>query len=813
MKKILLTALTAWALPVFVCAQMTISGKITGGTPAIALAGATVQVGPVTSVAGKDGIYSMVLSQKGKQTIVVSHLGFKPIRQSMVFNTSGTFNFTLESQTILTDVVFVSSTRAGAESASTFKTVTKADLEKSNFGQDLPFLLDNTPGVVVTSDAGAGVGYTGIRIRGSDATRVNVTLNGIPYNDSESQGTFWVNMPDFSSSVQSIQVQRGVGTSTNGAGAFGGSLNVQTETPSSVAYAELNTGYGSFNTLKNTLKLGSGLINNRFSFEGRLSRIQSNGFIDRAASNLKSFFVSGTYQNLRNILRLNVFSGTERTYQAWNGIPESRLHGDVAEMNNYISRNGLNTRDANNLLSSGNRTYNSFLYKDQTDNYTQNHYQLIYASQVSDKITLNGAAHYTQGAGYYEESKDNQKFSSYGLSPVVIGGTTITRTNLVRRRWLDNDFYGATFGLNHVTATTNFTLGGAYNRYSGDHFGQVIYADYGSNGDNNRHYYDNTGKKSDFNTFAKLSVSLIPELRAYVDLQFRHVNYTVNGTEKNLNILGISAPLNFFNPKAGISYTIDGNSSLYASFSVANKEPNRDDYINVNPGVLPLPEQLRDVELGYRMRGKKVNVGVNGYFMDYKNQLVITGKINDVGEYFRQNVPNSYRAGIELDGGVQISPNLLLNMNAALSQNKLRNYTEYIDDYDNGGQIAETYSRPDISFSPNIIVGGELVYTLIKKLPISLQSKYVGRQFLDNTENNARSLNGYWVNNLTLGYDFEFAGIKNMNVGLQVNNIFNEKYESNGYTFGYFSGGRRTTENFYFPQAGTNVMLRMNVRF
>lgn len=813
MKKILLTALTVLVLPIWVFAQMTVSGKITGSTSATALEGATVRMESKTVIAGKDGRYSLELPKPGTYMIRVSFLGFKTISETLNIRTSTTHNFTLEPQSIITDVVFVSSTRAGEESASTFKTIGKADLEKNNFGQDLPFLLDNTPGVVVTSDAGAGVGYTGIRIRGSDATRVNVTLNGIPYNDSESQGTFWVNMPDFASSVQSIQVQRGVGTSTNGAGAFGGSLNILTETPSRQAYAELNSGYGSFNTLKNTLKLGSGLINDHFSFEGRLSRIQSDGFVDRGASTLKSFFVSVTYQDTRNLLRMNAFSGTERTYQSWNGVPESRLLGDVAGMNDYISRNGLNTRDADNLLSSGSRTYNSFLYKDQTDNYTQNHYQLIYASQLSDKLTLNAALHYTQGAGYYEESKDNQKLANYGLSPVTVGGTTITRTNLIRRRWLDNDFYGMTYGLTYSGAKSNFTLGGALNRYSGDHFGQVIYADFGSNGNNDRHYYDNTGKKTDFNTFAKWSVLITPQLRFYADLQFRHVNYTVAGTEKNLNMLEVSEASNFFNPKAGISYAINEQSNVYASFSVAKKEPNRDDYINVNPGVLPLPEQLRDAEAGYRIRSGKINAGANGYFMDYKNQLVVTGKINDVGEYFRQNVPESYRLGVELDGGVQITPELLLNVNAAFSRNKLRNFTEYTDDYDNGGQVAETFARPDISFSPNVIVGGELVYTILKNLPISFQSKYIGHQFLDNTENAARSLNAYWVSNLTLGYDFSFAGIKNMNVGMQINNIFNEKYESNGYSFGYFSGGQRTTENFYFPQAGTNVMLRLNVRF
>lgn len=809
-----MTAAIALGIPMLSNAQIIISGKITGGSGSLPLVGASIKVEHVASVSsGKNGTYKISVPRPGKYVFAVSYIGYSAKLDTLSVSAPSKVDFALAQESIVTDIVFVRSTRTDNKAVSTSKIIEKDDVERANFGQDLPFLIANTPGIVVTSDAGTGVGYTGIRIRGSDATRVNVTINGIPYNDSESQGTFWVNMPDFASSIQNIQIQRGVGTSTNGAGAFGGSLNILTNGPSTKSFAEVNSSWGSFNTIKNTVQLGTGLINERFSFEGRLSRIASDGFIDRSKSNLRSFFASGSYQNARNLLRMNVFSGSERTYQAWNGVPESRLKGDVAGMNEYISRNGLNKQDAENLLQSGNRTYNSFLYKDQTDNYTQTHYQLLYASQLSDQFTINGALHYTRGLGYYEEAKDDQKLKNYGLSPVIIGGTTISRTNLVRRRWLDNDFYGITYALTYHWPTMNITVGGAANNYSGDHFGQVIYADFGSDGNNSRHYYDNTGRKSDINFYGKMNIWAVKNLNIYADVQYRHVGYEVLGTDKNLNMLSIHAPLAFVNPKIGLSYTLTDQQHAYASFSVAHKEPGRDDYINMNPGVFPQPERLDDIEIGYQFKSSAARLVLNGYLMNYKNQLVVTGKINDVGEYFRQNVPESYRMGIELDGGYRFSQDFSMNVNAAISRNKLRNFTEFTDDYDNGGQTVETFKRPDISFSPNFIAGAELVFTGVENLSMSLQNRMVGRQYLDNTENKDRSLHAYSLTNATLGYDFKLRGVTSIQLGLQVNNLFNEKYESNGYTFGYISGGQRTTENFYFPQAGTHLMLRLNLRF
>ncbi|RYD77822.1 MAG: TonB-dependent receptor [Sphingobacteriales bacterium] len=801
-------------MPFVALAQISVTGRVTDSNQK-PLPGATIKVKnqKTTVLSDAAGNFALPNLSPGTYVIAVSYLGYKSMEKSIDVNQTQAIGFVLVAQSFLADEVIVRATRANEKSATTYKNVTKAEIQENNFGQDLPFILQNTPGVVVNSDAGAGVGYTGIRIRGSDNSRINVTVNGIPINDSESQGTFYVNMPDFASSVDNIQIQRGVGTSTNGAGAFGASLNIQTTASEQEPYAEVNSTYGSFDTWKNTIKVGTGLINNRFSFDGRLSRISSDGYVDRGSSLLKSYFMSGAYHGNKDLLRVNVFAGAEKTYQAWNGIPESRLNNDVAGMQAYIDRNGLSQVDADNLLNSG-RTYNSFLYNNQTDNYWQNHYQLLYARQFSDKFSFNGALHYTQGEGYYEEYRVQNDLADYGLKPVVIGGTTINETDLIRRRWLDNDFYGVTYAFNYVpNKNLNFTLGGAYNEYKGAHFGQIIWAQYASNGDIDRHYYDNEGFKTDFNTYGKVNYSPVEALSLFADLQYRRVYYNIAGTENKLNTLAVNETLNFFNPKFGATYFINPESNLYASFSVANKEPNRDDYTDAAVGVYPKPERLNDVELGYRFKNKEFNFGANAYGMFYKNQLVVTGKINDVGGNYRQNVDRSYRLGVELDGSYIINKSFALNANAAFSRNKIKNFTEYYDDYDNGGQVVNNYSLTDISYSPAAVLFGELVYKPIAGFAIALQSKYVSKQYMDNTQNNDRTINGYWVSNARLGYDFKFAGVKNVNLGLLVNNLFDKKYESNGYTYGYLYGGSRITENFFYPQAGTNFLLSLNVKF
>ena len=818
MKKLLITAFAVLLFPLLTKAQFNISGTVSEKNNLLPGASIRIKNAGIGTTTNSGGNYQLKNLKAGNYILEVSFMGYQPQQKNITLNADLNINFSLITAAYLAEEVIVRGTRANEKSATTFKNLSKEEINANNFGQDLPFILNNTPGVVVSSDAGTGIGYTGIRIRGSDATRINVTVNGIPYNDSESQGSFWVNMPDFASSVDNIQIQRGVGTSTNGAGAFGASINVQTSAGSVEPYAELNNTVGSYNTFKNTVKLGTGLIDNKWSFDGRLSQIKTDGFIDRAASNLKSYFLSGAYKGKKDLLRLNLFAGAEKTYQAWNGIPESRLNGDVAGMQAFIARNYLSDADANNLLNSGNRTYNSFTYKDQTDNYWQNHYQLLYARQFNEQFSFNGALHYTDGRGYYEEFKTGQKFKNYGLANVELGGTTLERTDLIRRRWLDNDFYGVTYNFNYQPQSNlTFTLGGAYNEYKGKHFGEVIWAQYASNGHYGDHYYDNQGDKSDFNVFGKVMFNPNEKLSLFADLQYRNINYEVAGTEKNLNTLDFNDQMNFFNPKVGATYFMNSNSNVYLSFSLANKEPNRDDYVNANPGIFPKSERLYNTELGYRLKAGKLNAGVNAYGMFYKDQLVVTGKINDVGESIRQNVSKSYRIGIELDASYILSSKFVLNANAALSRNKISNYVDYLYEYDDNGDIINTlttnYESPDISYSPAAVLFGELAYKPIKGFAIALQNKYVSKQYLDNTQSESRKLSAYFVSNLRTGYDFSAFGIKNVNLGLLVNNIFNKKYESNGYTYGSIYQGVTTTENFYFPQAGTNFLLSLNLKF
>lgn len=790
MIKNLIATVAMMALLGTVMAQHSLTVHVISSETDEALRGASVQLVGTLHAAHTDHTGKAVLQhvKTGKYEIRVSFLGYGVEVGSYDVSGDQELHFFLKRSTVLTDEVIVQATRASENTATTYKNISQAELAKNNLGQDLPFLLNQTPSVVVTSDAGAGVGYTGMSIRGSDATRINVTVNGIPINDSESMGVFWVNMPDFASSVDNIQVQRGVGTSTNGAGAFGGSLNIQTTTLNQEAYAELNNSFGSYNTLKNTVRLGTGLIDDKFSFDGRLSRVRSDGYIDRASSDLKSFFLSGAWHGERSLLRANVFSGKERTYQAWNGVPEEML--------------------------ADNRRYNEFTYEGQTDNYIQTHYQLHYSNALSTDLTLNTALHYTRGEGYYEEYRENDRFSAYGLQDVVIGGEAITATDLVRRRWLDNHFYGMTYSLNYAASTKlNLTLGGAYNEYRGTHFGEVIWAKYASDSRPGDRYYEDDAVKTDFNVFGKIEYR-IRQLNLFADLQYRRVAYTFLGFDRNLIQLDQTDYLNFFNPKVGINYQFENNSNLYASLAIGNKEPIRKDYTESSTDSRPDPEHLKNIEAGYRIAGRNFNLGANGYAMLYKDQLIITGQINDVGSAIRQNVPDSYRIGLELDAQWRPVSPLTWSVAAAMSRNKIKNFTEYVDLHDYSGQEEIFYKSTDIAMSPAFIGSSELAYRLMSAVEIALVSKYVSRQYLDNTSSAERSLDAFFVNNLRLGYNTSFKGVKNIGLSLLVNNIFNEKYEANGYTWGYLNAdGSRQHFNYYYPQATANFLVGLNLKF
>ncbi|WP_232335558.1 TonB-dependent receptor [Mucilaginibacter arboris] len=794
MKKLLL-AFTALLLPFLAAAQFSLSGKITDVQTGETLPNASISIEKTAlkTVSDASGNFRFHNLKAGTYHVIVSYIGYQQLQQSVVINTGQSLNFALKRSTVQADEVFVRATRTGQNSGFTYTNLSKKELAKNNLGQDLPYLLNQTPSAVITSDAGAGVGYTGIRIRGSDATRINVTLNGIPLNDAESQGSFFVDIPDLASSVDNIQIQRGVGTSTNGAGAFGASINVQTTTRQDTAYAQLDNSVGSYGTVKNTISLGSGLIANHFTFDGRLSRIHSDGYIDRASSDLKSYFLTGAYYGKNTSIRLNVFSGSEKTYQAWDGVPEDKL-------------------------LAGDRTYNELglmpngdFYKNQTDNYIQNHYQLLFNQKISDKLSFNGALHYTQGSGYYEEYKIAQPFAKYGLTPIIKGVDT---TDLVRRLWLTNYFYGVTYNLNYqAQKNLNFTLGGAYNQYRGQHYNRIEWTQQSTNITPDYEYSRNNAFKTDFNIFGKMDYRL-GNLNLYADVQYRRVYYSFLGYDYNLNNVQQSATLNFFNPKLGLSYQIDPANNVYASFAVGNHEPNRDDYTQSTPSSRPKAETLYDFEAGYRTKQGVFTGGINGFYMLYHNQLVLTGSLNDVGAAIRSNVKDSYRAGLELDGRIQIAQPLYWSLTAALSANKVKNFQQYLENYDTGQTVLnQQFQKTDIAYSPDFVSSSEIGYSPIKGGEIALISKYVSKQYLDNTSSNDRKLDAFFVNNIRLRYNFSTKAVKNIGISFLINNIFSELYEPNGATYPDIEGGKVVNYNYYYPQATRNFLAALSLRF
>lgn len=711
--------------------------------------------------------------------------------------------------------VEVKAIRAGEKAPFTKTNLSKKEIQKNNLGQDIPFILNQTPSVVANSDAGNGAGYTGLRIRGTDATRINFTLNGIPYNDAESQGTFLVNLPDFASSVNSIQIQRGVGTSSNGTGAFGATVSLSTNEINRKPYAEINNSFGSFNTWKNTVKAGTGLIENHYTIDARLSQITSNGFIDRGSSNLQAFYLSGAYINDKSSLRLNIFSGKEKTYQAWNGIPEAKLKGSEADLlTHYYNNLGslyFTQADSVNLFSSGKRTFNLPLYKNETDNYRQTHYQLFFNHAINDNWNFNTAAFLTRGLGYYENYKVQERFSKYGLSDIVFTDTTIKRTDLVRQKWLDNYFYGQILAVQYKKEKHDLTIGGGWTVYDGVHHGDIIWAKFGF--DNGYRYYDNDALKSDINMYAKWQFEFSKYWNLFADMQYRSVRHKMNGFEDNPS-LSINRKFNFLNPKAGARFSKNGWQS-YISYAVANKEPNRDDF-EVGLSNQPKKETLHDFEAAIEKRTAKFHAGATLYYMLYKDQLVLTGMINDVGAYTRTNVANSYRAGIELQGGYIFNDWLNASANLALSRNKIKSFTYFLDSYDANfdwlGQQTAVYKNTDIAFSPSVVGGATINILPVKNFEISLLSKYVGKQYLDNTQNEMKKLDGFYIQDARMIFTLKNKLFNEWNIIGQVNNIFNKQYEPNGYTWGYIYDGTVVNENFYFPMAGTNFMLGIELR-
>ncbi|MGF7139555.1 TonB-dependent receptor [Roseimarinus sediminis] len=798
-----------------VAAQLQLKGKVSTADNQ-PLPGATVRIEGSTlgTVTDPQGLFSLAPLTPGRVQLEVSFIGYETIKQELLLRNDTTLAFTLHEEAVLTEEVFVYATRAGSSTPVTSTRVEKAALEQRNLGQDIPYLLNTTPSFVSTSDAGTGIGYTGFRIRGTDANRINVSINGVPVNDAESHGVFWVNMPDFGSSIESVQVQRGVGTSTNGAAAFGGTINMQTNTLRKEAYAEYNGAAGSFSTFKNTVSIGSGLINEHFSFDARLSKITTDGFIDRAWSDLKSFFVSGGYYAGNTIIKVNIFSGIEKTYQAWNGVPKVRLNNDMEGMQRYEDHWLYSPRQTSEMINSDARTYNLYTYENETDNYQQDHYQLLFSHQFGDYINFNTALHYTYGRGYYEQFREDDDFEDYGLDNVVTGSDTITSTDLVRQKWLDNDFYGATFSLSYLKEKVDFTLGGGWNRYQGRHFGNITWAQFLGTTEKDFEWYNNTGIKSDFNVYGKLNYRLSAAFNLYADLQYRNIMYSIDGMDDDFRDLTQDHDYDFINPKLGLYYAPSASSSAYLSWAVGHREPSRTTLVDTDSDMSePRPETLNDFEAGYKYTDNRLSAGVNIYYMLYDDQLILTGEINDVGSPILVNVDNSYRAGLELVAGARLLPNLKWEANATLSRNEISNFTEYVDNWDEGGQSAFEHGNTTIAFSPSLIANSMLSYEAVKHLELNLISQYVGKQYIDNSASSARMLNAYLVNNLGITYSLFPQKIKEIQFTLLINNLLNAEYETNAWVYSYILGGERYEMDGYFPQAGINFLAGINIRF
>ncbi|MDX2444714.1 MAG: TonB-dependent receptor [Bacteroidales bacterium] len=747
-----------------------------------------------------NGAFSFSKVESGSYVLAISYMGFEKFLQNIEVQSAPiVVSVKMTRASVLAEEVIVMATRAAPSDPVTQSTIQKDEIEKRNLGQDMPYIFNLSPSTVVSSDAGAGVGYTSFRIRGSDLTRINVTINGIPLNDPESHGTWWVNLPDFASSVDNIQIQRGVGTSTNGAGAFGASVNLQTFKLREAPYAEVNSSYGSFNTFRNNIILGSGLLNDRFTFNARFSKINSDGYIDRAFSDLFSYSLSGGYYGKKDIVKLVFASGKEKTYQAWNGVPGSMIDTDRTynSAGEYIDKDG-----------------NIKYYENETDNYLQNHLQIFYTREFLKELYLNLAFHYTKGKGFYEQYKENRKFSNYGMNDVVVGSDTIRRSDLIQQKWLDNDLYGITYSLTYKKSKWNIIFGGALNTYIGNHFGKVIWSQVAEKGEYNYEWYRNKGIKTDFNVYGKLNYQLLPSLNLFADMQIRRIWYEIDGIDDDLRDISQTHNYFFFNPKLGVNYQISEKHRTFFSFSVGNREPNRDNLVDADlTGQVPTFETLYDYELGYQFSNRKIKLELNMYYMDYNNQLALTGQINDVGAPVMMNVKDSYRAGVEIVAGFKITPKLVWELNATFSQNKIRDFTDYTDDWDTWTQRAEYLGTTDLSFSPNIIAGSFISYELIKNFGISFISKYVSKQYIDNTSNNGRLLNAYFYNDLILNYSLKTKIVKDISFKLLINNIFNAKYETNAWIYKYYENDNEQFFDGYFPQAGTNFLIGVQFKF
>ena len=747
-----------------------------------------------------EGNYTFSSLKDGVYMLRFSFIGYETQVKEVNLKGEAILNVSLSSKSFMIDEVSVNATRAGEHTPLAYSVINAVSLKKENTGQDMPYLLSLTPSLVETSEAGNGVGYTNMRIRGTDANRINVTIDGIPLNDPESQQVFWVDLPDLASSVENIQVQRGAGTSSNGAGAFGATISMQSKNPEKEPFAEVSSSLGSFNTIKNMVSAGTGLLGGKFAVQMRLSDLKSDGYVDRTWSKHRSAFIGAVYRTDRSSLKANIILGEEHTGISWWGVPKELL-----KINRKYNPAGEYTDEAGVI----------HYYDNESDNYIQNHFQLIYNLKISNYFSFQSALHYTKGKGYYEEYSEDQKLADYGLPSVNIGDSTISVTDLIRRKWLSNDFYGLVYSLKYQKNRIEAIFGGGMNLYLGDHFGNIIWMRNAGITEKDYRWYFNNTRKAEMSFYGKLNYSLSDRTTIFGDLQYRNILYKMKGIEDNLRDITQQHSFAFFNPKAGMFISLTPNQDAYFSLSVANREPTRSDFTDATGdlNVTPRPETMYDYEMGYKLRTRKSSFAVNLYGMIYKDQLVPTGQLSNVGYSIMTNVDKSYRIGLEISAGIKPVNFIDWGLNLTISSNKIRNFVEYSTDYVTSEYLSKNLGLVDIAYSPSIIGTSDLTFNFVPGFDLHMISKYVGKQFFDNTMNKDRMINPYFVNNLRLDYEPEIRNIKGVELQFLVNNIFNAIYENNAYGGNYFEDGVEKSWSYFFPQAGINYMFRVAFRF
>lgn len=796
-------------------AQIKFNGSVTDQDGITPLVAATVLltdgVNSYSALTSEDGRFAFQVAA-GTYELTIAYYGYISIEEKVNLEFTVVKQYKMIPSAIQFEGIEVSGLRAGGTIPSTTTNISRKELQLLDQSKDLPYFLNNTPSTVVSSDAGNGVGYTGIRIRGIDPTRINVTINDIPLNDAESQGVYWVNTPDLASGTGSIQIQRGVGTSTNGAAAFGASVNVQTDAVEDKKFARASLSYGSFNTRRLTAQLGSGVLKGGWGLQGRFSSIASDGFIDRASSNLNSAQFTAVKYYKKSSIKAIVLLGKERTYQAWWGIPQPKYTGNKEELDRYINQLWIAGADLDNLQNSDPRTYNYYTYENQVDDYMQNHAQLFYTRKISVLSNLRLGLHYTRGKGYFEEFNPYEQYSSYGMDPYVLGSDTFDYGSLTRRRWLDNHFYGAIGNLSLTKNKLKFNFGGALNQYLGRHFGEVIATEFtGYEGIQNI-YYDEDAKKTDGNIYGKMQYEM-GKFHPYIDMQLRSVNYNFIGPNESGSFEKQNVQYQFFNPKLGASFKPSYNWTFYGMWAIGNREPVRQDLVAASPANRPNAEKVSDTELGLKLNKSRFIFGATAYFMNYTDALVLNGQVNDVGLYTRVNVDESSRKGLELEAVIHLTGKISFGGNITFSKNKIVEYTEYVDNWEPPyNQATFTYKNTDIAFSPNRIAAGSIRLKLSKALNIEFQGKYVGTQYLDNTMSADRKLDAFGTISSSIIYEKDPKGkVGKINFSLFLNNLTNVDYAPNGYTFSGIIGGQRQSFNYVYPVAGFNWMAKFSI--